>query len=164
MISGKMTNALNTQLNKEIFSSYLYLSMAAYFEATSFSGFAKWMRLQAAEEYEHGLKFFDYLTRVGGRVTLEVIEKPKSEWKSPLEIFEESLKHEIFITDSINELVNLAVEEKDHATKLFLNWFVEEQIEEVDNVRQIIDKFNLLGDSKGSLFMLDRDMGKRGQK
>jgi ferritin len=161
MISGKMQKALNDQINAELFSSYLYLSMAAYFEKTKFHGFANWMKIQAEEEHAHGLKFFDFLITVGGQVSLEAIAKPQAEWSSAKNVFEESLKHEMYITERINKLVDLAMEERDHAVRSFLNWFVDEQVEEMNNVQEILDKFEIIGESKGSLFMLDRELGKR---
>lgn len=161
MISEKMQKALNDQINAEMYSSYLYLSMAAYFDATKFHGFANWMRIQAQEEHFHAMKFFNFLLTLGGKVTLEAIEKPKTEWSGSLEVFNESLKHEIYITDRINKLVDLALEEKDHAVRSFLNWFVDEQVEEVNNVQDILDKFDIIGESRGSLFMFDRELGKR---
>lgn len=162
MISEKMQKALNDQINAELFSSYLYLSMSAYFEAENWGGFAAWMKKQSAEEYEHAMKFFHYVTEVGKRVTLESLEKPKTEWKSPLEAFEEASKHEVYITNRINDLVNLAQSEKDHATNNFLQWFVDEQVEEVASVEQIVHKFKLIGDNKVALYMLDKELGSRG--
>ena len=148
MISDKMQKALNEQINAELFSSYLYLSMAAYFESENWLGFAKWMQVQSQEEYSHAMKIFKYLNDVDGRVLLDGIEKPKSKWKSSLEVFEESYKHELYITERINSLVGLAVQEKDYSTNLFLNYFVNEQVEEVSTVAQIVHKFKLLNDNK----------------
>jgi ferritin len=161
MISEKMQKALNDQISAELFSSYLYLSMAAHFEAENWAGFASWMKKQSSEEYGHAMKFFHYLNEVNGKVTLEAIEKPKMEWKSPLEAFEEAHKHEIYITNRINDLVNLAQSEKDHATNNFLKWFVDEQVEEVSSVDQIVNKFKLVGDNKVALYMLDKELGSR---
>jgi ferritin len=161
MVSEKMTKALNSQINAELYSSYLYLAMAAYFESQSFNGFASWMQKQSNEEYGHAMKIYKYLVETGGRVFLEAIEKPKFEWKSCQEVFEESLKHEIYITNRINDLVNLAIEEKDHATNIFLHWFVTEQVEEVASVDQIVNKFKLVGDNKTALYMLDKELGSR---
>jgi ferritin len=161
MISEKMQKALNDQINAELFSSYLYLSMAAYFESENWNGFAGWMKVQSQEEYGHAMKFFKYLNDVDGKVVLEAIEKPKLEWKSPQEAFEESYKHELYITDRINKLVGLANDEKDYATNLFLNYFVTEQVEEVAIATQIIHKFKLIGDNKTSLYLFDRELGMR---
>ena len=161
MISPKMQDTLNKQMNLEFYSSYLYLSMAAYFESVNLLGSAHWMKLQSKEEYEHALKFYGYLGEVGALVTLEKIEKPKAKWGSTLEVFEESLSHEMMITESINKLATLSVDEKDHASGLFLGWFIKEQVEEVNTVKMIIEKFKMLGDSKVSLYMLDKELGKR---
>lgn len=161
MISEKMQKALNDQINAELFSSYLYLSMAAHFESENWDGFGSWMKKQSAEEYGHAMKFFHYLNELSGKVTLEAIEKPKMEWKSPLEAFEEAHKHEIYITNRINDLVNLAQSEKDHATNNFLKWFVDEQVEEVASVDKIVNKFKMVGDNKVALYMLDKELGSR---
>ncbi|MEW5841953.1 MAG: ferritin [Bacteroidota bacterium] len=161
MLSEKMEKALNDQINAEIFSSYLYLSMAAYFESQNWMGFAAWMKIQSQEEYGHAMKFFKYVNDVAGKVTLEAIEKPKNDWKSPIAAFEEAQKHELYITDRINKLVAMANQEKDYAAGLFLNYFVTEQVEEVATVNQIIHKFKLIGDNKSSLFFLDRELGMR---
>ncbi|MCL4549978.1 MAG: ferritin [Bacteroidetes bacterium] len=161
MLSEKMEKALNDQINAEIFSSYLYLSMAAYFESQNWMGFAAWMKIQSQEEYGHAMKFFKYVNDVGGKVSLDAIEKPKSDWKSPIAAFEEAHKHELYITERINKLVALANQEKDYASNLFLNYFVTEQVEEVATVNQIIHKFKLIGDNKSSLFFLDRELGMR---
>ncbi|MBZ0182156.1 MAG: ferritin [Melioribacteraceae bacterium] len=164
MISKKMEEALNKQLNAELFSSYLYLAMAAYLEDLNLNGMASWMRLQSQEEYEHGLKFYEYIGSVGKRVKLEALETPQFEWKNPQEAFEAALAHEKKITKNIYDLSDLAVEEKDHATRNFLNWFVDEQVEEVASVTVIVEKFKMVSDSKNSLYLLDKELGKRGQK
>ena len=161
MLSKKIEAALNAQLNKELFSSYLYLSMAAYFEDLNLSGMANWMRLQADEEHVHSLKFYDFIIKISGRVTLEKIDKPKASWESPKAAFEEALEHEKFITKSINELTNLAIEEKDHSTNTFLHSFIDEQVEEEAAADNIVKKFNLIEDSKSGLYMLDRELGQR---
>ncbi len=161
MLSQKIADALNKQLNDELFSSYLYLSMAAYLETTPFEGFAHWMKLQSKEEYEHGMKFYSYISEVGGKVKLNAMEAPKSDWTDPQQVFEAALEHEYKITNSINNLVGLAVEEKDYATNLFLNYFVKEQVEEVASVIKIIEKFKMIGESKNGLFWLDKELKKR---
>ncbi|MDY0275670.1 MAG: ferritin [Desulfomicrobium sp.] len=161
MLSPKIEKALNAQINAELFSSYLYLAMVAYFQDTNLSGFAHWMTLQSQEETSHGMKFFQHIIERGGRVTLEVIDRPQFEWKSPLEAMEAALEHEIYITKRINDLVDLAMDEKDHATASFLQWFVDEQVEEEDNANGIVQKLRMIGDHPGGLFMLDRDMGSR---
>ena len=146
MISSKMQKALNTHLNEEFYSSYLYLSMAAYFEAKNLKGFANWMRIQAAEEQMHGMKFFNFILQKGGKVTLAEIGAPKIEWKSISEVFTDTLKHEQKITGLINKLVEVAMLEKDFATNNFLQWFVTEQVEEEANVEEIIHKIDSLED------------------
>lgn len=161
MLKAKMQDALNRQLNAELFSSYLYLSMAAYFEDKSFPGMANWMRLQAKEENMHGMKFYDFINERNGRVTLAAIDAPKTEWNSPLEAFEEAYMHEQKITGLINELVNLALAEKDHAAASFLQWFVNEQVEEEASVAQIIDQLRLVGDNGVALYMIDQQLAQR---
>ncbi len=161
MISVKMQKALNKHLNEELFSSYLYLSMAAYFESKNLKGFANWMRLQSQEEYTHGMKFYSYIIQVGGTVTLNQINAPKTSWKNHMEVFKETLEHEKFITELVNKLVDLAIIEKDHATNNFLQWFVNEQVEEVATAEDIVNKLEMIGDNKNGLFMLDRELGAR---
>ncbi len=161
MISKKMQDTLNKQLNAELFSSYLYLSMAAHFESLSLKGFSQWMTMQSSEEYAHAMKFYQYINEVGAKVVLDTIEKPKNKWTAPKQAFEEALTHEKKITQMINDLADLAVTEKDHATNIFLNWFVTEQVEEVSSVEDIVNKFELIGDNKNGLFMLDRELGSR---
>jgi len=161
MIDKKIEKALNEQINKEFFSSYLYLSMASYFESKNLTGMAAWMRVQADEEHLHAMRFYNYVIQKGGRAVLAAIETPKSEWKSTLEIFENTYEHEQFITASINELVNLSLEVKDHATNNFLQWFVTEQVEEEANVTKIIDNLKMIGDNSYGIFMLDRELGTR---
>ena len=161
MLSEKIEKALNKQLNAEVYSGYLYLSMAAYFEDTDLPGFANWMRVQAEEELEHGMKFYDYIIRRGAKVTLEAIEKPQTEWESPLAAFEHVLSHEQMVTGLINDLVNLAIDEKDHATNNFLQWFVEEQVEEEENAMEILAKVKLAGDSNEIFYALNEEFGAR---
>lgn len=161
MISAKMQKALNKQLNEELFSSYLYLSMAAYFESKNLTGFAHWMKLQSQEEYTHGLKFYDFIHQVGGKVILSQISAPKTDWKNIKEVFAETLEHEKYITDLINKLVDLAILEKDHATNNFLQWFVNEQVEEIATAEDLVNKLEMIGDNKNGLFMLDRELGSR---
>ena len=159
MLGKKMEQALNDQINEEYFSSYLYLSMAAYFEAENLPGFARWMQLQSQEELEHAMKFFAYINERGGRVTLKAIKTPEKSWKSPLEVFQAAYKHEQHITGCINKLVDQAVKEKDHATNSMLKWFVDEQVEEEANASAIVEKLKLAKGATGALFMLDRELG-----
>ncbi|MGA2094525.1 MAG: ferritin [Sedimentisphaerales bacterium] len=161
MISKKMQDALNSQVNAEMYSAYLYLAMNAHFQSVNFNGFARWMKVQYQEEMIHALKIYDFITERGGRVVLEVIDKPQGEWKSPLAVFEAVYKHEQKVTGLINGLVELAEKEKDHATGIFLQWFVTEQVEEEKNANEIVAKLQLLKNSAGSMYMLDKELGKR---
>lgn len=161
MLSNKMLKALNNHLNEELYSSYLYLSMAAYFEAKNLKGFANWMRIQSAEENMHGMKFFNYILQKGGKVSLMQINTPKVDWKDIPEVFSDTLKHEQKITGLINKLVEAAIAEKDYATHTFLQWFVTEQVEEEANVEEIIQKIEMIGDNKSGLYMLDNELGSR---
>jgi ferritin len=161
MISKKMQDALNGQINAEMYSAYLYLAMNAYFQSINFNGFAQWMKVQCQEEMGHAMKIYDFITERGGRVVLESIDKPQGEWKSPLAAFEAAYKHEQKVTGLINNLVELAKKERDHATDIFLQWFVTEQVEEEKNASDIVTKLQMLKDSAGSMFMLDKELGKR---
>ncbi len=158
MLSEKMEAALNLQINKEIYSAYLYLSMSAYSTYTGLKGFANWFMVQYQEEMTHAMKIYDYVNDQGGRVTLGAIEHPPAEWQSPLDMFEKTLTHEQFVTRSINELVDLAIAEKDHATQIFLQWFVTEQIEEEGNDNEIIAKLKLVGEEGNGLLMIDKEL------
>lgn len=161
MLSTAMQNALNNQINAELYSSYLYLSMAAYFEAQNLLGFANWMHIQSQEENMHAMKFYTFINERRGRVLLQPIEGPKTEWESPLAAFEESLQHEQKVTGLINKLVDLAIQESDHATHSFLKWFVDEQVEEESNVDKVIQDLKRVGDSPQGLFLLDRELAGR---
>jgi len=161
MVSGKVQKALNDQLNAELYSSYLYLSMNAYFKSVNLDGFANWMYAQAQEELMHAIKFYDFINQRGGRVVLAKIDAPPAQWDSPRAVFEDTLKHEQKVTGLINALVETAVNEHDHATNIFLQWFVTEQVEEEDSVGNVLEQLRLLGESKGGLFMMDRELSKR---
>jgi len=161
MITKKMEKALNDQINAELYSAYLYLSMSAYFEAGNLPGFAKWMRIQWQEEIMHGLKIYDYVNERGGRVTLKSIDGPPAEWKSPLDVFQATYKHEQVVTGRINDLVTQAVAEKDHAMNAFLQWFVTEQVEEEKSADEIVQKLKRISDAPGGLYMLDKEIGQR---
>jgi ferritin len=161
MLNNDMEKALNTQVNAEMYSAYLYLSMSAYFQSKSLGGFASWMRVQAQEEMVHAMKLYDFINERGGRVTLELIEAPPTEWDSPLATSEAVYEHEQKVTGLINELVELALEKHDHATNIFLQWFVSEQVEEEDSANDVVEKIKLMGDARGGLFMLDRELGQR---
>jgi ferritin len=161
MMNAKLQEAFNKQLNLEMYSAYLYLSMSAYFEGTSFKGMASWMRLQAQEEVGHAMRFYKFITDRGGRVTLAQIDAPKTQWKSPLEAFEDSYKHECKITGAINDEMILAMAEKDHAAHTFLEWLINEQVEEEATVSTIIDQLKLVGDNGMALFLIDQELSKR---
>lgn len=161
MISPKMEDALNKQINAEFYSSYLYLAMAADFESKNLAGFSNWMKVQAQEEWGHGMRLYKYINEQMGRVTLEAIDAPPTEWKSALQMFEAAYKHEQMVTSLINKLVALANEENDYATQNFLQWFVEEQVEEENSAGTITEKLKMIGDSVQGLFMLDSILGRR---
>jgi len=163
MIKEKMLEPLNKQVNWEMYSSYFYLSMSAYFESLGFKGFANWMRVQAEEELFHAMKIYDYIVSRGGRITLLQIDQPQAEWTSPLKVFEDVLAHEQKVTGLINGLVDLAIQEKDHATWSMLQWFVNEQVEEESNAEEIVQKMRMVSEEKGVglLYMLDKEMATR---
>ena len=161
MLSEKMQAALNAQINAELYSSYLYLSMAAYFEAQNLLGFANWMQKQSVEENTHGMKFYHYIHSRRGRVLLSPLDGPKTEWTSSLAVFEDSLQHEQKVTGLINKLMDLAIAESDHATISFLKWFVDEQVEEESNVDAVIQDLKRIGDAPQGLFILDRELAGR---
>ncbi|MBW1701958.1 MAG: ferritin [Deltaproteobacteria bacterium] len=161
MLNEKMERALNGQINAEMYSAYLYLSMSAYFESISLRGFASWMKVQAQEEMVHAMKFYAFINERGGRVILKSIEAPATEWASPLAAFEGVSQHEQKVTALINDLVELASKEHDYASGIFLQWFVTEQVEEEDSANEVVQKIKLMGDAKGGLFMLDRELGQR---
>jgi ferritin len=162
---GKMKSAIqdacNKQINAELFSSYLYLSMSSYFESQNLPGMANWMRVQAQEETTHAMKFFDFVNERRGRVVLTGIGSPKTEWASPLEVFEDAFKHECGISARINSIVDIAIAENDHATRAFLEWFVTEQVEEEATADEVVSKLKMFGDNKMGLAMLDKELGGR---
>jgi ferritin len=163
MISKKMQDAINDQINAELYSGYLYLAMAAYFEEQNLMGMANWMHVQAFEEQTHAMKFYHYVVERGGRVKLQAIAEPPFEWKSPMDVFKGALDHERYVTRRINDLVDLAIEERDHASQIFLQWYVTEQVEEEAHAEEIIHKLEFVSDSKHGLYMLDKELGARGQ-
>ncbi len=161
MLSKKLESELNKQLNAELYSAYLYLSMAAYYESKNLKGFANWMNVQAQEEQVHGMKLYDYINERGGRVQLAAIEAPPVEWSSVVDVFDNVYSHEQKVTGLINNLVNIATEEKDHATVNFLQWFVAEQVEEEASASEVLEQLKFI-DGKGSgIFMLDRELKQR---
>jgi ferritin len=161
MLGQKIEEAFNEQINWELYSGYLYLSMSAYFLAINLNGFANWMRVQAQEELTHAMKFFDFINERGGRIQLLEAKAPAKEWDSPLAAFEDAYKHEQFVSSRINDLVNLALEEKDHASNNFLQWFVSEQVEEEASVDEVVQKLKLIGSDGGGLFMIDQELAQR---
>jgi len=161
MLSEKMVDALNKQLSKEIYSAYLYLSMSAHSAFIGLKGFANWFMVQYREEMVHAMKIYDYISNQGGHVKLMAIAQPPTEFGTPLDMFEKTLEHEKFITKCINDLVNLAIEEKDHATNIFLQWYITEQIEEEANDNEIISKLELVGKEGNGLFMIDKELAAR---
>lgn len=156
-----LLTALNDQINHELYSAYLYLSMAAYFESKNLPGFATWMKVQAQEETGHAMKFYDFIMARGGVVTLKAIAQPPADFKSPLEVFRQSLEHEKKVTALINKLYEQALTDKDYPAQVMLQWFINEQVEEEKNASEIIARLEMIGDSKGSLLYLDHELGKR---
>ncbi len=161
MISEKIQSALNEQINKEFYSAYLYLAMSAYCNVIGLPGFAHWMRMQYEEESLHVTRMYDYILNQGGEVHLKAIEEPPKEHGTPLEVFEQTLAHEQFVTQSINELMDLAVQERDYATQSLLQWYVTEQVEEESNVNDILAPLRMVGDDKGGLMMIDQQLAQR---
>ncbi|HUT12171.1 MAG TPA: ferritin [Thermoguttaceae bacterium] len=161
MLNPKIAEAFNKQINAELYSAYLYVSMSAYFEARSLEGMANWMRIQAQEEVGHAMKFFNFLNDRDGRVILAAIDQPKTEWDSPAEAFQDAYQHEQKVTGLINGLSALATAEKDYASHNFLEWFVAEQVEEENAVRTILDQFKLAGSDGVGQLILDERLGKR---
>lgn len=159
--NNKMYTALNKQVNAEFASAYLYLSMAAYFESQNLKGFASWMRLQAKEEMGHGMKFYEFIEERRWPVTLLKIDAPTTNWSSPLAAFQMVFEHEQKVTQAINNLVVLAVDTKDYPSSSFLQWFIDEQVEEEANADHIVQKLILIGDDKVGLLLLDAELGKR---
>lgn len=161
MISKSIQDAMNAQINKEWYSSLLYLSMAAYFENKNLPGFSHWMRLQADEEREHAMKFYEHLIERGGRVLLNAIEAPITDWQSSLEVFKEAQAHEAKVTASINALYELAQKEKDYPAQVLLQWFITEQVEEEKNAAEVVAQLELIEARGTAVLMLDHRLGKR---
>lgn len=161
MLSKKLEEALNAQVNAEFWSSYLYLSMSSDFAVKGLPGFANWMNVQFQEERDHAIKFFNYIISRGGRPDLRPIAEVQKEWKSPLEAFQNALEHEQVVTKLINNLYTLATEDQDYATQSTLKWFIDEQVEEEDNARAIIDKLKMIGDNGYGIYQLDKELALR---
>ncbi len=161
MITKKMESEINKQINAELWSAYMYLSMSAYCTKIGLSGTANWMRVQYQEEVAHALKFFDYVTERGGEAKLMAIAEVPTEWKNIIDVFEQTLKHEEKVTSLINHLMDVAIEEKDHAAKSFLQWYVDEQVEEEANVHKILDELRIIDGKGQGLLMLDREFAAR---
>ena len=161
MLTDKMEKAINGQINAELYSAYLYLAMAAWFQERDLPGFANWMRIQVQEEQFHAMKMFDHVLERGGRTDLGAIDAPPGDWKAPLDVFKATLEHEQKVTGLINELVYLARNERDNATEIFLQWFVKEQVEEEDTASGILGQLKLVEGSPQALFLMDRELGQR---
>lgn len=161
MLKKKIEKAINDQINAELYSAYMYYSMAAYFESQSLKGFAHWMNAQAIEEMFHASKFATFVSERGGRVLLKAIEAPPTEWKSPLACFQAVYKHEQHVTDLINRIMALAIAENDYATSNMLQWFISEQVEEEASADEVVQKLKLVDKTEGGLFMLDLELAKR---
>jgi ferritin len=161
MLSKKMEQALNEQVNAEMYSAYLYLAMSAYFEDQNLSGFANWMYVQAQEEMTHAMKIYNFIFDRGGKVTLKAIDTPPAEWDDPLKVVEEVYEHEQKVTKMIHDLVDLAREEKDHGTDNMLQWFVAEQVEEEASADELIQRLKLIGGAGHGLLLIDKELAGR---
>ena len=164
MLSKAIQDAINDQINKELYSSYLYLAMSTYYAESNFSGFASWMKVQSTEEYGHAMKFYGYVIERNGHVELETIEKPNAKFKSPADVFKQVLEHEQKVTAMINKLYELAIKEKDYPTQIMLEWFITEQLEEEKSAGDILEQLKMVGDSPVSLIMMDRQLAARANK
>lgn len=161
MISKKLEGALNKQINEEIFSAYLYLSMSTYFLALNLDGFAAWMKVQAKEEMSHAMKLFDFLNEMEGRVTLLAVKEPEKTWKSPLAAFTAAQRHEQYISGRINDLYRLALAESCYPMQIMLQWFIKEQVEEEASAAGIVHQLSQIKDSAQGLWMINRELGAR---
>lgn len=161
MASQRVLDALNNQLQMEFFSEYFYISMEAYFADNNLDGFANFFNVQAREERDHAYKIFNYIGRAGGKVVLQGIEQPKINFESPLDVFESALEHERLISNSIHDLVDLAISEKDHTTSSFLRWFIDEQSEEEESMEKIVRKLRLLKNDPAGLLIIDQELAQR---
>lgn len=162
MLSKAVQDAINDQINKELYSSYLYLAMSAHFESVNLPGLAKWTRIQAQEELGHAMKFFDYVVDRSGRVSFATVAKPTSEWKTSLEVFTQVLEHEQKVTASIYKVYEVALKENDYASQGMLQWFISEQVEEEKNASEIVAQLEMVEAHDTAILMLDHRLGKRG--
>ncbi|MFP4588703.1 MAG: ferritin [Candidatus Bipolaricaulota bacterium] len=162
MLNERIETAFNEQIAAELYSAYIYLSMAAYCEDENLGGFAHWLQLQADEEVDHAMRLFNFILERGGQVELLPIDKPPKDFNSPLDVFEKALDHERKITGKIENLYQLALEEEDYAAQVFLQWFIDEQVEEEASAEEIVEKLKMVGDKKHVLLSIDRDLGQRG--
>ena len=161
MIDPKIEKAINEQINAELYSAYLYLGMAAYFENMNLSGFAHWMKAQSKEEISHAMKFYDFVFARGGKVELDAINKPSSDFAGPLDVAEKTLAHEQKVTGMINKLYELALNERDYAFQSLLKWFIDEQVEEEESATKLIERVKMVGEKGVNLLMLDKELGAR---
>ena len=161
MMSKKMADAINEQINAEFYSAFLYLSMATKLDDMTFAGFANWMKVQYEEEVFHAMKFVNHMAERGERVVLKEIDAPETEWEGPHSMWEAAYEHEVKVTGMINDLMRIAVDENDFASQQFLQWYVEEQVEEEDNTSTIRDKIAMVQDMAGGLYMLDQELAAR---
>ena len=161
MLSPKIEKAMNEQIKRELDSAYIYASMAAYFDRIGLPGAAQWMKAQFAEEQQHAWKFYGYLYNRGASVTFEALDRPPADFSSPLDAFQKALAHEKKITGHINDLYALATEEKDYASQILLQWFIEEQVEEEKSAGDVVEMLKKVGDNNNGLFMVDRELGQR---
>jgi len=164
MLSEKLLTLLNDQINHEHYSSYLYLAMSAYFEAKNLGGFAHWMKVQSEEEYEHGMKFYEFIYDRGGVVTLQAISAPQAEWASPADVFDHVLQHEQKVTSLINTIYAEALKENDYPTQVMLHWFINEQVEEENNATAIVEQLRMTENHQWDIIHIDHQVGKRGKE
>ena len=161
MLSKKLEKALNDHVQAEMASAYLYLSMSSWFRERNLNGFASWMNFQVQEELAHAVKFYDYIHDRGGKIELKALPAPQNSWKSPLEVFQHTYEHEQKVTGLINDLCELAASEKDNATRVLLNWFITEQVEEEATAQDVVEKLKMVEDHPGGIYMLDKEMAGR---
>ena len=162
MFKQAVQDAINEQINQELYSAYTYLSMSAYCESTNLTGFANWMRMQSREEVAHAMRLYDYVVDRGGRVFLKAIDAPPVDFRSPLDVMQQTLEHEQHVTALIEKLYEVALKETDYATQAALQWFITEQVEEEKNASAIVEQLRMVGDNRTALLMLDMELGKRG--